>query len=127
MAIGTAIFAPLAGGISSVSKQAWGTKRQCPNCGARFYDLHKDPIVCPKCQTVYEPESTKPPRRGRPAPAPKKPVPAEADLADVELPDTDLEEGVEEEEEVLEDTSELGGDEDDVAEVIEKVDEGEER
>src|SRR5581483_6607384 len=108
MAIGTAIFAPLAGGISSVSKQAWGTKRQCPNCGARFYDLNKDPVVCPKCQTVYEPEASKPPRRGRPAPAPKKPAPAEADIADVELPEDEV---GEEEEEVLEDASELGEDE----------------
>jgi len=43
------------------------------------------------------------------------------------LEEGDLEEGAEEEEEVLEDASELGEDEDDVAEVIEKVDENEER
>ena len=108
-----------------MSKQAWGMKRQCPNCGARFYDLNKDPIVCPKCQTVYEPEAAKPARRGRPVPPPKKPQPAEADLAEVDLPEHEIE--GEEEEEVLEDASELGEDEDDVAEVIEKVDEGEER
>ena len=108
-------------------KQAWGTKRQCPNCGARFYDLNKDPIVCPKCQTVYEPEASKPPRRGRPAPAPKKPSPAETEIADGELPGDDLGAAEEEEEEVIEDASELGEDEDDVAEVIEKVDENEER
>jgi uncharacterized protein (TIGR02300 family) len=122
MAIGTAIFG--AGGSKTLSKQAWGTKRQCPNCGARFYDLMKDPIVCPKCQTVYEPEASKPPRRGRPAPVVKKPTPVEAEIPDVDLP---VEEVGEEEEEVLEDASELGEDEDDVAEVIEKVDEGEER
>jgi uncharacterized protein (TIGR02300 family) len=125
MAIGTAIFTPFAEKCS-VSKQAWGAKRQCPNCGARFYDLNKDPIHCPKCQTVYEPEATKPPRRGRPVPPVKKPVPA-AEIAEVELPEEDLGEVAEEEEEVLEDASELGEDEDDVAEVIEKVDEGEER
>jgi len=111
-----------------VSKQAWGTKRQCPNCRARFYDLNKDPIVCPKCQTVYEPEASKPPRRGSPAPAPKKPSPAEVEIADVALPEEALD-GIakEEEEEVIEDASELGEDEDEDAEVIEKVDEGEER
>jgi uncharacterized protein (TIGR02300 family) len=27
-----------------------GTKRVCGNCTARFYDLDKRPIVCPKCQ-----------------------------------------------------------------------------
>jgi uncharacterized protein (TIGR02300 family) len=33
-----------------------GTKRTCQNnqCGARFYDLNRDPAICPICQTVYE-------------------------------------------------------------------------
>ena len=33
-----------------------GTKRTCQNaqCGARFYDLNRDPATCPICQTVYE-------------------------------------------------------------------------
>jgi uncharacterized protein (TIGR02300 family) len=31
-----------------------GTKRHCSGCGARFYDLNKNPIVCPKCHTVLE-------------------------------------------------------------------------
>ena len=26
-----------------------GEKRVCGECGAKFYDLNKDPIVCPKC------------------------------------------------------------------------------
>lgn len=32
-----------------------GTKRTCQNdaCGARFYDLNRDPIECPICGTVY--------------------------------------------------------------------------
>jgi len=29
-----------------------GTKRICPGCAAKFYDLDKRPIVCPKCKTV---------------------------------------------------------------------------
>lgn len=34
---------------------ARGTKRTCQSaqCGARFYDLNRDPIVCPLCQTPY--------------------------------------------------------------------------
>jgi uncharacterized protein (TIGR02300 family) len=36
-----------------VSKPELGTKRLCGNCGAKFYDLHHDPIVCPKCATAY--------------------------------------------------------------------------
>jgi uncharacterized protein (TIGR02300 family) len=29
-------------------------KRLCAGCGAKFYDLSKTPIVCPKCGTTYE-------------------------------------------------------------------------
>jgi uncharacterized protein (TIGR02300 family) len=36
-----------------VAKPELGTKRLCANCGAKFYDLGKDPIVCPKCDTVF--------------------------------------------------------------------------
>jgi len=35
-----------------VAKPELGTKRLCGSCGAKFYDLNKDPIVCPKCHTV---------------------------------------------------------------------------
>ena len=37
------------------TKQARGTKRTCQSdeCGARFYDLNRDPIVCPICGTIY--------------------------------------------------------------------------
>lgn len=32
-----------------------GTKRTCQNseCGARFYDLNRSPIVCPICESKY--------------------------------------------------------------------------
>jgi uncharacterized protein (TIGR02300 family) len=36
-----------------VAKAELGTKRLCGSCGAKFYDLSKDPIVCPKCGTVF--------------------------------------------------------------------------
>jgi uncharacterized protein (TIGR02300 family) len=26
-----------------------GTKRICPGCAVKFYDLDKRPVVCPKC------------------------------------------------------------------------------
>jgi len=38
----------------TVAKPELGTKRLCGSCGAKFYDLSKDPIVCPKCDTVFE-------------------------------------------------------------------------
>jgi len=37
-----------------VAKPELGIKRLCASCGAKFYDLNKSPIVCPKCSTVYE-------------------------------------------------------------------------
>jgi uncharacterized protein (TIGR02300 family) len=38
------------------TKAERGTKRACrnPECGARFYDLNRDPIVCPICQSAFE-------------------------------------------------------------------------
>jgi uncharacterized protein (TIGR02300 family) len=36
------------------AKPELGTKRQCQNCAAKFFDLNKDPIVCPKCGTVFQ-------------------------------------------------------------------------
>ena len=37
-----------------MAKPELGTKRLCANCAAKFYDLNKDPIVCPRCHTVLE-------------------------------------------------------------------------
>ena len=45
-----------------MSKPVRGTKRVCPSCGARFYDLSRTPITCPVCQAIYQ--VTPPSRRG---------------------------------------------------------------
>jgi uncharacterized protein (TIGR02300 family) len=37
-----------------VVKPELGAKRQCQNCGTKFFDLNRDPIVCPKCATVFQ-------------------------------------------------------------------------
>jgi uncharacterized protein (TIGR02300 family) len=80
-------------------KSERGTKRTCQSasCGSRFYDLNRDPIVCPICGTVYDMLTTassgaaaaaaeRAPRR-----AAKKPdlpiVPAPGDSPDVEADD----------------------------------------
>ena len=64
-----------------MAKPEWGLKRTCRECGKRFYDFHRDPIVCPACQAVFDPLATLRPRRSRSAPAaaaaPPKPVAAE--------------------------------------------------
>ena len=37
-----------------MAKPELGLKRQCLHCGAKFYDLNRDPIVCPKCGEIFE-------------------------------------------------------------------------
>ncbi len=55
-----------------------GTKRLCTSCGAKFYDLNKDPIHCPKCGGLYEVVvATRPVRPAGPVTA-RRPVPKEA-------------------------------------------------
>jgi len=131
-----------------VVKLEWGTKRICPNCGTRYYDLRRDPIVCPKCGAGFDPEALLKTRRTRvAAPVVEEVVEAvaeeeiDSDLATEEVVEGEEGEGTlpieggeeaeeeeeeEEEEEVIEDASELGEDEDDMAEVIENVEDEEE-
>src|SRR3546814_9225165 len=45
-------------GGSGVAKPEWGAKRICHNCGARYYDMRRDPIICPKCGTERSEEHT---------------------------------------------------------------------
>ncbi|MFO1117233.1 MAG: TIGR02300 family protein [Beijerinckiaceae bacterium] len=35
-------------------KPELGSKRQCLSCGTKFFDLGRDPILCPKCGTVFQ-------------------------------------------------------------------------
>ena len=124
-----------------MAKPEWGTKRICPSCGSRYYDLLREPVICPKCSTPYDPEAFLKSRRARPIPPVEKeiePVGGEELDADLETEEAEvveeeeeqeegvpLEEAEEEDEELLEDASELGEDEDDMAEVIENVEEEE--
>ena len=32
---------------------ARGSKRTCQSCSSRFYDLNRDSIICPMCQTPF--------------------------------------------------------------------------
>ena len=75
-----------------MSKPARGTKRVCPSCGARFYDLNRTPIVCPVCQSIYQvtpPPTPLPSRRwGRAQPAEARKVEEqEADAPVLEGPE----------------------------------------
>lgn len=121
-----------------MAKPEWGTKRICPNCGTRYYDLMREQVVCPRCNTPFDAEAFLKARRSRPvAPVEKEVAPAGADELDTEAETEEVEEADEEEtvpladgdeeedEELIEDASELGEDEDDMAEVIDNVEEEE--
>jgi uncharacterized protein (TIGR02300 family) len=38
-----------------VGKPELGAKLTCTSCAARFYDLHRTPAVCPKCNAAQPP------------------------------------------------------------------------
>lgn len=65
-----------------------GTKRLCGECGAKYYDLGKSPIVCPKCEAVFEVVGATP-KREPTRPEPVKAEPEEtvetAETEDVEV------------------------------------------
>ena len=64
-------------------KAEWGTKRTCPKCAARFYDLgNEEPVTCIECGTAFVPE---------PVLKSKQPMPFEAaETKEKEKADEDL-------------------------------------
>ncbi len=127
-----------------MAKPEWGRKRICYSCGSVFYDLRRDPIVCPKCDAKFDPEAILKSRRSRvtvveePKPKPSAPDTTEADKAKDEKPAAEGKESAAEGEEsaaededtdlnaedaLPEDASDLSKDEDDVAEVREHLQE----
>ena len=112
-------------------KLEWGTKRACQSCAARFYDMRRSPIVCPKCGETFEIQT--PGRRSR-SRAPivdsttAKPLEEDILITDLDLP-ADLEVDLDEEgdDTLIEDASDLGEDLNDMADVIDTDGEGEEQ
>ena len=121
-----------------MAKPELGAKRLCGNCGAKFYDLNKDPIVCPKCATVMaltavaatRPRPEPPARAGAPAPEEEVVAPETADAEFVSLEEADAEaQGKKAEAEVIEGAEEVVELEDeglDDAAFIEEQEEGDE-
>jgi len=63
-------------------KPEWGTKRTCPKCSTRFYDLGADdPVHCIECGTEWIPEPVLKSKQPLPYEAPeKKEVATDQDL-----------------------------------------------
>ena len=92
-------------------KPEWGTKRSCPKCGTRFYDLGKEePATCIECGEEWYPEPVL--KSKQPIPfedEKKKDKEADSDLADDD--DDDLED-IDDGEDSPDNDVDLGGDDD---------------
>jgi uncharacterized protein (TIGR02300 family) len=94
-------------------KPEWGTKRTCPKCSTRFYDLGKDdPVHCIECGTDFVAEpvlKSKQPMAFEAAPAAKEqPEKADDDLAADDLVDEDEEPSADEEVDIDTGDNDLG-------------------
>lgn len=125
-----------------VETKIWGTKRTCANCAARFYDLNRGSGVCPKCDAPFDSQATTKRKRTRAVAAEAATAEANKPEAKVEaaespkpaldpLKDAETVAGIaangdgsaadDDDDDLIEDASELGEDDDDVADVIGKV------
>lgn len=92
-------------------KAEWGTKRTCPKCATRFYDLGKDdPVTCIECGVSWEPEPVLKSKQPLPYDAPKKEAATESENdSDLAADDLEIDEDAEEN---PDDEVDLGGDDD---------------
>ena len=100
-----------------MTEKKWGQKRTCQNCRARFYDMLREPPVCPVCNTVFSPESIGRNKRNvavKAVPKPEKALESEADVEDIE----DIE--LDNDDDLIADTDDLE-EEEDVSEVKEHM------
>ena len=114
-----------------MAKPEWGVKRLCQSCATKFYDLGRSPSACPQCGARFDPEALLKSRRSRPIAAPKpakapvkapevdqtgRPDNESSDESSVDSGDEDQTlkkiAGDGDDDSVVEDTSELGGDAD---------------
>ena len=97
-----------------MAKPEWGTKRTCPNCATRFYDLGKEtPVTCIECGNTWSPEPVLKSKQPIPFEEAEKKVPVDAD-ADLGGDDDDLEdiEDIDEDGDSPDNDVDLGGDDD---------------
>ena len=94
-------------------KAEWGTKRTCPKCATRFYDLGNDePVTCIECGTNWVPEpvlKSKQPMPFEAAETTKEKEKADEDLGAEDLvPDEDEEPSADDEVDLQTSEDDLG-------------------
>jgi uncharacterized protein (TIGR02300 family) len=95
-----------------VAKPEWGVKRICQSCAVKFYDLKRSPINCPKCGARFNPEALLKSRRSRP-PTPAKTAKPEPAAASGQTPGGTETKAESNENEAKDDTASKDGENDD--------------
>jgi uncharacterized protein (TIGR02300 family) len=106
----------------SITRAQRGTKRTCVACGERFYDLDRNPIVCPACGNVHGPEAFV---RQRPLVADLAAAAPAAAAAKPEQDDDDLDldaVGLGDDDTLIDDGDDLDDDDDGIEDVVGDVD-----
>ena len=115
-------------------KPEWGEKRTCQSCGVPFYDLKKKIIECPNCSAQFDLSPQTKPRRPTPytpkTQEEKAILPTDVKGGDVDFKDTatsDLDADIDDDDDddsMIEDTSDLGGGDDEIPKITEKPEYG---
>ncbi|WP_417821864.1 FYDLN acid domain-containing protein [Terasakiella sp.] len=108
-------------------KPEWGSKHECPGCGAHFYDMRKPDAACPKCSTPINDKAALMAKKGavEKAPPPKIKRNDHDDLDDFDDVNDDDDLALsDDDDDFIEDTDDLvGNDESDMSEIMEHIDE----
>jgi uncharacterized protein (TIGR02300 family) len=112
-----------------MAKPEWGTKRKCLNCAAVFYDMRKKDFSCPKCGTEYNAETIEAAKieAALKSVSNVKALEQEMDEEDIVasvVGDADFQDTGDASVDLLEDASELGDDNHDMAEVMDNIGSG---
>ena len=109
---------------AELAKPNWGLKRTCLNCSERFYDMKRDPIICPNCGAEFDPLALVKSRRAR-ATATNQAKAATKSLVDSAEPNAPSDEediGANEDIDVDSEEIDLGDDGDDLIPDAEEID-----
>ncbi len=91
-----------------MAKPELGAKHQCQNCATKFFDLNRDPILCPKCGAVFVPlPVARTPARASAAVAARDEGEVEQETAGVEIVSLDEAEAEEKPEPAADDADEI--------------------
>ena len=103
-------------------KAEWGTKRACPKCNTRFYDLGvEEPVTCISCGHAWVPEPVLKSKQTMPFEAAKPETETKKDGAD-DTSDDDLDIDTDDDDAAAPDVD-LGDDDEDLVVVTKEKDE----